>query len=1577
MSALRLAAAVLAACALLPPAARAADPDGFRVVGHEVVAERDRPQVCVTFSEPPARPDRADHRRFLAADPAARLEAFVRDRTLCVEGLAHGARHVLTLAAGLPAASGRTLAEPVEIEAEVPDRAPSIAFRGPAGLLPRIGPEGLPMRTVNVDRLALSVRRIGDPALVERLHWGRLSGAMTEYDAAALVRGAAETVWEGAQDIEGARNVPVAVAFPIGRVLGGLPPGVYVAAASAGDGGPRAERWFVVSDLDLLAVAGDDGLTVFARRRAAGGPAAGAELRLFGADGRELGRATADAEGVARFPPEALAGTGEAAPAGLSAAASGGDVAFVDMGLPGVDPTPAGAAARPAPGPADAYVVTDRAAYRPGETVHAVALLRDERARALPGRTLRLVLVRPDGVEAVRADVPDGGAGGHAAALALPAAAMAGTWRLEARLAPDAAASGTPAAAAAVGAASIRVDEAAPPPLAVRVAAVPVPGGGGAAEVSVQALRLSGPPGATLAGEASLVLRPAAAPFPDLQGYRFGLAQEDGEPVRRALPGFVTDAEGRAAFRAAPEPAEGATRPLEAVLRVVVHDVGGRAAVRETTLPLRTRTHYLGVRPLFDGGGVPAGTAARFEVAAVSADGARIAREGLRYEVFEEALEFTWFEAQGRWDYRREVRDRRIGGGALAVGTDRPATVEVPVEPGRYRVEVFDPAAPGVATSVRFAAGWWAGASPAETPDRVDVVPMLPAYAPGRAAWIYVRPPYEADVLVAVADRRLRTVLSRRIGPEGGLVEVPVDPDWAPGINVVAAAFATGEPAEAAAPRRAIGVGWIGLDPAPRTLGVEIAAPARAAPGRPLSVPVTVTGAAEGETVRLALWAADDGLLRASGYEGPRPAAHFLGRRRLAVTVRDAHGRLIEPADRPARLGAGASAADPGAAVPAREGAAAALFAGPVTVGPDGRAEVVLDLPDADAALRIHAMAWSQERVGRGQATLRLARDVVVAASVPRYMAPGDRALVDVEVGNRAGSAGDHAVELVGEGGVRVEGGPQRIAGLQPGGSASVRVAVVAEAAGDAAVRATVRGPDGIVFDRRLPVLVRPTGEPEIRRARTRLDPGAEAEMGRGLADGLTPGTVAAALSASPGPLTGLPALLATLDRAAHGSADQTGARALALLAGAEAAPDPAEADALRERAARALDRLASLRRPDGAFARWSPSGPAEPWLTAFAADALMRARAAGAPVQEDAVAGALAWLARFAENSWVAPAELPARAYALHLLARAGSADPAAVRFFAATHGAALQTDLARAHAAAALAAVGAADEARAMAAGVDLRREGAEDLRDSGSVLRDAAAAYVVLAESRAVPADELAALAARLAALAAEAPAFGAQEAGWLVMAGRLMGAAAGPARVVVDGAEASAAGAVRVRLVPERLPALVRNAGDRPLEVLATAAGVPAAPPPPRADGMEVSRRLFHPDGRPADPTAVPRGALLVAVVQGTARDPRTREAIVVDPLPAGFEAEALHAGDGAVTAGLGWLGPAAEPRFADFRADRVVAAVEVSPEAPSFRVAYLVRATAAGAFVHPAPRAEDSQRPRVSAVGAEGAVRVTD
>ena len=104
---------------------------------------------------------------------------------------------------------------------------------------------------------------------------------------------------------------------------------------------------------------------------------------------------TTDADGVGSFAAPLLHGDGPAAPRAVEVL-GGDDYTMLDLSSAAFDLSDRGVTGLPHPGPLDAYVWLDRGIYRPGETVHVMALLRDNAGRPadIP---VHVIVKRPNG----------------------------------------------------------------------------------------------------------------------------------------------------------------------------------------------------------------------------------------------------------------------------------------------------------------------------------------------------------------------------------------------------------------------------------------------------------------------------------------------------------------------------------------------------------------------------------------------------------------------------------------------------------------------------------------------------------------------------------------------------------------------------------------------------------------------------------------------------------------------------------------------------------------------------------------------------------------------------------------------------------------------------------------------------------------------------------------------------------------------------------------------------------------------------------------------------------------------------
>ena len=179
-------------------------------------------------------------------------------------------------------------------------------------------------------------------------------------------------------------------------------------------------------------------------------------------------------------------------------------------------------------------------------------------------------------------------------------------------------------------------------------------------------------------------------------------------------------------------------------------------------------------------------------------------------------------------------------------------------------------------------------------------------------------------------------------------------------------------------------------------------------------MPVKISGLASGDEARVVVAAVDVGILNLTNYKPPSPEDYYLGQRALSAEIRDLYGQLIDGMQ--GARGLIRSGGDQGAELQGSPptGPPVAFYSGLVTVGADGNAEVVFDIPDFEGTVRVMAVAWSKDKVGHATTDVVVRDPVVLSATLPRFLLPGDHSSLHLDLDNVEGAAGDYALAVTG-----------------------------------------------------------------------------------------------------------------------------------------------------------------------------------------------------------------------------------------------------------------------------------------------------------------------------------------------------------------------------------------------------------------------------------------------------------------------------------------------------------------------------------------------------------------------------------
>ncbi len=1508
--------------------------------------DADPARACISFTNPPARRTDWNPGDWIRADPP--VPSWGGEREGGVHGGARPPRGAATRRkqrGGLPGEGRQNLRQDTPVTIAMPNRDPRIAFDSATFILPRGQEARIGVATVNISRMNMRLIRVAERNLVPMRRDWTPGDAIEAWSATNISEEMGRVLWDGTAELQRVEpNRTHRSVLPLPDVLKSASPGAYLLILRQDDGrrdsGQTAALPFFVTDIGLTAWRGADGLAVQARSLQSAAVTPGLRVMLMARNNEILAEARTGDDGLVRFPAALMRGSGPIAPVSIHAETSD-DVAALSLEAASFDLSDRGATGLPTPGPVDAFLWLDRGIYRPGETVNAAALIRDPAGRPLD-LPIRLRLRRPNGQIAQEIVPPRQDGGAIYWPLRLSAGAPFGLWTLEALTDPD---------APPVGRTTFRVDAFVPERLEVTAGPVPgplVPGPTGL-RVPVTARFLYGAPGSGLTGQAEMRLLTDPEPFPDWRGWRFGLAQEQFAPDLITFEIPETDDQGRTTLTLDLPQAPDTTRPVKGEVSVSMAEPGGRETRTRFTVPVRSTRTLVAVRPGFENDAIDAGAEAAFDIAAVSPEGravagtlrARLVRERPNWRIVVRGSIARW---ETVW------RDEPVDAQELRVAANQPARFARSLPFGRYRLEVSDANGLGI-TSIRFRSGW-AGVESAEVPDRVDVAADRRAYMPGETARIRITPPFAGRASVAVLSDRLVSLREIDLPQGGAEVEVPVDAAWGPGAYVAVTVFRPGE-ARNGQPGRGLGLAWVGIDPAPRTLGVTIDTPQMVRPRQRVEVPVRIANASG--PVLLTLAAVDEGILRLTNFASPDPGAHFLGRRRLGVDIRDDYGRLIAPAEGELALLRQGGDEDAGADALQPPQRLVSLFSGVVRTGPDGTTMVPLDIPDFAGELRLMVVAWEGTRIGAGSKPLTVRDEVVAEALLPRFLAPGDEARLSVLLHNIELPQGEIVAELAASGGLSITGPTRLAATLATGARAQPFTTLRATEGGEGTLRLAVTGPNGFRVERESRIT--------IRSSRPRVTEVAGAELPSRVEMPLNPPIDrfvrdAWRASASFGAAVryDVAGMLRAVEEFPLYCLEQSASRALALSAGIADEGDPDRAARLQ----RAVDSILDRQRFDGSFSMWSANGEAQQWLTPYAVEALIRARTAGATVPEGALREALRFLDEAIEDTAAnTPEERAAQAYRLYALALAGQPRLGAARRLMEQLNE-LPTQLSRAQLAATFARGGDAQRAQ-LAFSSALTATGRRFWGfDYGSAPRDALATATLLRESNLMQ-DRLNQAMQVLPGAEFTPARASTQEQAWAVLAAQVLGQGTRAANVAVNGSALPARPVVATSLSG---PGTARNLGAAPVWASVSINGIPREPLPAAREGFRVTRRFFALNGQPLDLDRVTQNTSFVLLVELRSETNDRHEAMVIQGLPAGWEiASRLPAGD---IAGMPWLGTLTEVDSQPALDDRYAAAVTLTPQRPFARVAVRLRAVTPGDFELPGGEAQDMYRPGIFA-----------
>ena len=532
----------------------------------------------------------------------------------------------------------------------------------------------------------------------------------------------------------------------------------------------------------------------------------------------------------------------------------------------------------------------------------------------------------------------------------------------------------------------------------------------------LQAQWLHGAPASGMSAIVEAQLSAAKTSFPKFPSFSFNdpaRKLESGDPI--VLFDGKLDGTGAATVSAGALSVRDAPGMLNAAFRTRVFEPGGDFSTDNVVLPYSPYPAYAGVEIPKNKYGEPqieTGKSTPLRFALADPEGKPLANRTLSVGVY--AVEWRWW-----WDQYDEQMSNYNSSthynakGRFSVNTNAQGIATWPFamkQWGRYLVRVCDEQGGHCAGGFIYVGNPWQGG--AEDAGYRDVAAMLnfksdkESYKPGETATLTIPGGKSGRILVSIENgTRVLQAFWASSKPGENQVSFKVTPEMAPNVYAHVSLLQPHGQVANDLPIRLYGVAPIQVeDPATRLLP-EIKMPAVLKPEQSFQVEVREK---TGKAMAYTLAVVDEGLLGLTRFQTPDPREVFYAREALGVhswdlynSVLGAYGGALENV---VAIG-GDQALDPSALNnTANRFEPVVRHLGPFELKPGAGATHRIAMPNYVGAVRVMVVAASKGAYGKAEQRAKVQNPLMVLATAPRVLSPGDVFQIPVNVfANEAG----------------------------------------------------------------------------------------------------------------------------------------------------------------------------------------------------------------------------------------------------------------------------------------------------------------------------------------------------------------------------------------------------------------------------------------------------------------------------------------------------------------------------------------------------------------------------------------------
>ncbi|OCG27620.1 hypothetical protein A9G11_12815 [Gilliamella sp. wkB108] len=1540
----------------------------------------------------------------------------------------------LTIDKMIEAINGSHLKSVYQTEITTQDRQPLVGFPSSGLLLPSKSMTGLPVITLNVDKVDVNFFKIKPDMLTDFIGFYGLINRLDSWRSEKLNE-YADLVYSSRFDLNPKRNAQETVLIDLSKIPELQKEGVYVAIMN--EAGTYNESnnasLFSISNIGIsVHKYKDDRLTLITHALDDGKPLGDINLSLFYCQYNQFDHKKScstiseksDAQGFAEMDLPSKADYS------VITASDGHQTSFVNIDRNALNLSEfnlTGSTYHEK----QLFAFGSRDLYRPGETITFNALLRDADGQLLPEQPIMIEVLAPDGQKIASGhERPDADLNGlYQWQYEIPTDAATGRWAFRFNLGDD-----------NYQQVYFQVEEFLPERMAMEIN-VPSTNPilvGQDISFNVKGWYLYGAPASGNNLDGNLYMKKVDS-VPGLSDFKIGRVtdihlDQQLDPVEQKL-----DNKGIGEVKIASDNWSSIHSPFKIVLQASLLDSGGRPVTRYASQTIWPASQMPAIRALFSEQDyynwssdayenrliIDKGATAEFEIAYINLEGQKLATDNLKARIVRERRNYYWtWSSNNGWRQEYNEKDFTLSEEKLSIAKDGTAKVSYqPDNYGSYRIEVVDTRS-NIISSVRFWSGYdWednTNGTNSVHPDQVKLSIDKTLYNPGDTAKVHVQAPVAGSGYISLeTNDGMLWKKDITIDEDGLDVEIPIENWQRHDIYINAMIIRPSTDAAVQTIKRAIGLLYLPIDTSDRQLNLTIDVPKKTEPEKTIPVKVKLDKKLieKNKKVTVLVSAVDSGVLNITKFATPDPYSAFLGRKRYNVDLFDVYGKLIEGSGRTVEMSFGGDAMESGRK-PLNNVTIVAQQLETIQLNEEGEGVIDLTLPNFNGELRLMAQAWDDNRFGKAEQTMIVASPVIAELTVPRFLSGGDKAILALDLNNLTDRKQTLQLNVTTNGLLHQEmNKTSTTITVNSNQRQIIQLPVIADYGyGQGTVTVDVKGivlEDGSNYPikRSWDIGVRPAYNLTSKNYAVAINSGENWKFTPADLSDLIDNTVEGKLVVSNQPPLNIAQYIKSLFAYPYGCLEQTISGLYpSLYANHDqltALGIKSDTDAIRHNKIQTgISRILSMQRNNGGFGLWSNESDEEYWLTVYATDFLLQARERGFQVNDSALrlaidrigqyvynANAFTNLQSYYDNSeTLGYTQFAIKAYAIMVLAKQNNITSAVRNEILHM---AQQVENNEINIVSPLPVAQLALSAKLagfqniysdlMPKAFDINYDKQEDwLGDYSSEIRDIALLISLLTENN-LNTDRQDDYLFYLSSLLNDKRYFSTQElnalfiAGWSIEQHR----SAQGFKVKINKQSFDSDKALSRSFgfsgLSNGLTVTNQNSAD-PLYIKLTVSGFGKKAPAPTSDSdfFTIKRSYYDLKGNQIKPTQLKVGDMMVVLLEVTARE-ATRDALIVDYLPAGLELENQNLANSSVNlqaipelANLLKGEDSNDVKYQQYRDDRYVAAVEISDYVKQNkyrkRIVYLARAVTVGDFGIPYPYVESMYRPERFAIG---------